>query len=878
MSLDANDTSKLIDELSLSILRGASPSKKHNEKRLQDAFRRRVKRHNNARTNQFEVVERLNGLEEKFQILTLDNLSDALHQRRRELREFEYSWLPDILDFFLHLAGDPARNENLLRVYRVPPRIGTPPPLRWKDVLADDPIDLNDRLWRVPDFRNTDDSGYEDDEDDLIASVEVSPSSKRDEPRVEDSQALREAILQPSQRVSDDTVVRRAAQLHETNQISEIVLIREILFIFRGYPSRILRKKGTGYELERDVVAYGISQGVLTPLVSQIAQLRQGVDRVHSWIMEEHEFAYVEAMQGAAESVLNSLHSQVDSLQHSLLLPFPMRTASIIRVLHEVTKMSVDVLTIAEFLEQTDRGDAISYLDTLLAVVGAKQACNDDGGYKVLLGILEPSLRVYLEPCWRWLREGEIEASNDSFFVRFEAGEAKSSRLWHDRYALTTEGSSRPTQMISCLAPRILTCGKTAAFIRHLSNNDDHVMGNAPAALFTKQILQSAHVNVELPFNEAFLHAFSEDVDSLLERHTQKLKALLDTRCGVNQTLDAIDQIFLGRNMTILGEIEAKIFDRIDRCVDAWNDRFEIRDMLEAAFSADNSAYTIDAMSIHSTFTSSRTMQSRRSSVKILSALSYGYRLSWPLSNIIDQDSVLIYRRIALMLTQIRRARYCLQYQGYPSVVASPIDNEASPADQTFAQILASTLLDFINALYDCLTVSITQPLGRAMRRDMEEALTVDDMIHAHKDYISRLGCAYLVGAKLRLLQQSLVAILDLCIQLSDLVSNTVKATSAESDGEVGSFTSALSRRRTAHNNVFGSDEESDEGGLADGYSSFIVLEDDTSVIKELRKVRIQYQRQLKFFIAGLKGVGKAGQHVQDLVTLADRLALCQHD
>lgn len=874
MSLDSNETSKLLDELSSSILQTASASKRYNEKRLQDTFRRRVKRHNNARTNQFEVIERLDGLEEKFQILTLDNLSDALHQRRGELKEYEHQWLPDVLHFFLHLAGDPARNENLLRMYRVPPRIGTPPPLRWKDVLADDPIDRNDRLWRVPNFRDTDDSGYDDDDDDMTTSTKTSPSNKREKSSSTDLEVDQDNILLPPQEIS--STVLAAWRSHVTDWISEIAFIREMLFVLRGFPSQIFQKEGRQYQLSNSVLVSGISSGVLRLVVAQIAEMRQQVEIVQSWTAVQFEVNYIEAMQDAISSELNLYNSQLDEMQQNLLALKPLTTASVIRIMHETRSIGTSIFTIAEFLKQGDQREVISYLDTLFSVVQLKHACNEYDPYRLLLKILVPSLNTYLGPCWRWLQSGELEEK--PFFVRSEIGAADSSRLWHDRYMLVREGPSRPARFISGIAARVLACGKTASFIRQLSSSDDFYSKTVRADFLTPEIIQSALTEDVLPFIDTFQNAFFEDVDGLLERHTRELKSILNSRCGVHLTLDAIDQIFLGQNTVILGEIEPKIFDRIDRCLDGWNDRFEVRDMLETAFTTNGSQYTVDSISIHSTFTSSRTMQSRRSSVKILGALSFRYRLSWPLANIIDENSLSIYRSVALALMQIRRARYSLQRNGYLSVMAYPIDSEAIPRDQDFAQTLAFQLISFVNALYDCMTITIMQPLSQNMRREIEEALTIDDMIHVHKEYVKRLESTCLVGSKLKILRQSLITILDLCIRFSDLVTNSAKNTNGDSDAEAGSFTSALSRRRRAQSDNIGSDVQSDEDGLVDGYSSFIVLEDNTSIVKELRKLKTQYQRQLKFFIAGLKGVGKAGQHVQDLATLADRLSLSEHE
>lgn len=878
MSLDANETLRLLDELSLSILRKEAPSRKHNEKRLQDAFRRRVKRHNNARTNQFEVTERLDGLEEKFQILTLDNLSDALHQRRRELKDFEYHWLPDILDLLLHLSGDPARNDNLLQVYRVPPRIGTPPPLRWKDVLADDPVDRHDRLWRVPNFRDTDDSGYDDDEDDPVTSLTSSPWRKQDKTSSPDLEASEAAILQPTQELVERSLMNSIQHRFGANLISETVFIREILFVLRGYPSLLLSKGTTGYRLASNTRVSGISLRMLRSLTVQIATTRQQVDLVQSWISERQDVVYIEAMKNAAESALNLYNVRVDNIQQNLLDSGRVTSASVIRVGHEMENICTDIFTIAELLGQVNRREPVSYLDTLFSVIRTKQAYGDVDACAVLLALLVPSLNAYLQPLWIWLQEGELEEASQFFFVQANDAAASNIRLWHDQYTLIDQGPSRPADFILTLSERILACGKTAAFIRRMSKPPGSMKGESKADFCTQQILQSTYADTILPFTEAFQRACFDDVNDLLANHTQHLKSLLSSCCGISQNLDAIEQIYLGRNMTILGNVEPKIFSRVDRCLDEWNDRFQLRDVLEAVFSGDSNPHIADAISVRSVFTSSRTMQNRRSSVKILSALSFDYRLPWPLANIIDGKSMSAYRRIALVLMQIRRARYCLERTGYLSVMTSPIDDEATQEDQTFAQILAFTLLSFLSALYDCLTVSVMQPLGQTMRHDMEEALTVDDMINVHKEYIERLECACLAASNLKVFQQSLITILDICIRFSDLVSNSARTTNGDSDAEAGSFTSAVSRHRQKCGDDLEPDSDGDEGDkqLAEGYSSFIFLDDDTSVIKELRKLGVQYQRQLRFLVAGLKGVGKAGQQVQDLVTLADRLSLNQ--
>ena len=83
------------EQLARSLLPGQVPSSKL--RRHVGHFKRSLKHHNYVTTNQFEIEERLDGLEEKFQVLNQAELSDALHQRRSELLQHQHRWVPDAL-------------------------------------------------------------------------------------------------------------------------------------------------------------------------------------------------------------------------------------------------------------------------------------------------------------------------------------------------------------------------------------------------------------------------------------------------------------------------------------------------------------------------------------------------------------------------------------------------------------------------------------------------------------------------------------------------------------------------------------------------------------------------------------------------------------
>lgn len=867
-----------LDELSSSIL-NQKFAPKQNRKKLQDTFRRRVKRHSYGRTNQFEVVGKLDGLEEKFQILTLDNLSDALQQRRIDLKEYEHHWLPDVLDLFLHLSGDPARNSRLLELYRVPPRIGTPPPLRWKDILADDPIDRKDPLWRVPDFRDQSDSGNDD--GDSFSSAPSSPLSARKTAEQKHNLGVSRAddILYGAHDGGDVT-----RTLHElgswrttqSTQVTEMQLIREVIFTLRGLPSILFVHEKSNYHFNPTFSVLGIPTAFVHSISNRVVAIRLHIDQIQQWLAEASTHTYIAAMKNATESIFAQFSTMLDKLQEGLINPKEITAVSSISIIDAAEDLSLELIEIARFLATTEGRDSINCLEALYSCVSNSQLFGEPRTYRVLRSILMPSLVTYLQPVWKWIEYGEVNHEED-FFVEAHAARLDLRKIWHEQFTARHSGSARSPAFLNDSLDKVLSCGKTAAFVRHLQMNSPTTPKSGSNQLQFEASLESLASDHYIPFTATFESLWHEHISIVLQQHTVSLKSLLATSCGFIQTFDAIGQIYLGRGSTVLDDIEKKIFNRIDKCIDSWNDRFLIADMLEEAFGVHEPQYLADAVTIHSVYTSSRAMQSTRRSVQILSALTFDYNLSWPVANIIDNASMISYRRIALVLMQIRRAKYCLERTGYLRTLTVSVDEQVSLADQKFAQLLAFMLLNFINTIYDYLATTMISPLTKAMRDNMANASTMDDMIETHQQYINRLESSCLAAPRLKVMRQALITLLDFCIHFSDLVSDSTSTRQNAYDQEAGSFRSAQSRRRTPRLTAPLADSESDDdgelGNAGEGYSSFIVLNNDTTIVKELRKLRGQFKRQLDFFIAGLRGAGRERQHVEDLEGLADRLA-----
>lgn len=863
-----------LDELSASIIENHqyNKSKPNTARKLQDSFRRRVRRHNYGRTNQFEVVNRLDGLEEKFQILNLDNLSDALRKRRIELKPFENHWLPDILDLFLHLSGNPATNQTLLELYRIPPRIGTPPPLKWKDLLADSPIDRNDKLWKVPDYRAADDSGYDDDFTSSIGSATISPRQTRKGFRTETNFEVSKVLYDPASNTRNEIEVSINYQETEVQDLSELQFIRQSLFMLRGCNTKCFLRSRKQLILNPQVKVTGISQTAFTYAANEFLFIRKCLDEVVTWLAVAAGEPYIAAMQHAVESVVQGYYRSVDGFQQIIINPENTSIVSLSSTLSKINLVSVTVKTVSQLLNKIKQGDSITHLDTLYEAVQDSQLCADTQRYACLVSLLKPALDLYLKPVSEWMERGSTTQDTLPPFIEMADTSLDLRNIWNGQFRIASTNHKRAPKFLADTTDQVLATGKTSAFLRQL-----RVTLTIPSTNMTpgdRFELPSTEC-ILLPFAQAFERAWQQFVEDSLHCQTLKLKLMLSTHCDFAQKLHSIQNLYLPRSGLLMHDVEVSIFDKIDRCMDGWNDRFQVKDMLEDAFLESGDSSTIDSINVRSAYTSSRIMHHQRTSVKILSSLSFEYVLSWPLANIISDASMTSYRRAALVLMQIRRARYCLERTGYIAAASVPLGPDTTPADQTFAQTLAFTLLTFVNTLFDAMMLSSIWPATDAMEAHLQRASTVDEMVEIHRNYITRLECSCLAAPRLKLLRQSLLSILDLCIRFSDLVSNPTKTDHDGSDHEVSSFISAKSRNRSLRKEQYDSDEEDDgyAHGLGDGYSSFIVLGNDTSIVNELKKVKSQFEKQAKFLISGLRGVSKGGHDTSDLDALANRLS-----
>ncbi|KAI1615297.1 Spc98 family-domain-containing protein [Exophiala viscosa] len=875
-----------IEQLAVSLI--PPTTKSTDVRKYRDSFARKIKHHTYGRTNQFAVAEKLTGLEEKLQVLNLDDVAEEIYARRMELSRHDERWIPDALDLLLHLSHKPIKYGQAERLEKFNNRKATPPPLKWADIEADDPIDHQDSIWRIPEY-----SDLSSDEDDIVASsVTTSPASVKQN---DADGAVLDRVLDA--KVTNDglssSLELQSAQFwnlrDETILITERQAVREALFMLIGLPTAIFTfdtrtiRHNPRYRLGR------LEKETSNSILGESASLGSKIVPVRQWVRRSQAGSVMQLIQSCIQDILADFERGISLMQHDMLRETsPDGVVTLMQTLHMIKKKRMPLNAVSAIIPQLPQDDPVAALNTLHEHIDFAYTCFDTVALETLLPIFLSALRLYAKPLDRWLRQGKIESPN-TFFISEKTGPRNKTTLWHDWYSLSEDDNLTPS-FLKKFTRQIFATGKTAAFLHHLQplaqDNNDNNHSLEAAIIEVTNLLQTSSISLSATL-EAVL---DEHLRILLATTTSSLKHTLNTNCGLTRLLDAFDCLYLAKDGAILDTIETRTFSQIDRCAEIWNDRFLVAESLTQAY---QHIPCIDAASItiESSYTSSRSMEARRRSVKILGSMTLHYHLPWAVANIIPLSSIVSYQRIALTLAQMRRAKYVLERRAYWYVGNIPLGSQNR--DQRLAQTVYAALAGFVNILYAHITACTIEPMTRDMRLSLIASATgsVDDMIAVHGRYIRDLELACLCSPRVKPLRDAMVSVLDLCIRFADLVSMSSPTLAAlersrkgSTDCEASSFISARSQRQRrrrrgrshAQNDESSSSEDDDEDedgdGMGEGYSTFILV-GDTTVVREIATIREEFNMHVPFLMAGLRGVARSSREVgEGLELLADSL------
>ncbi|KAL2266425.1 hypothetical protein VTJ83DRAFT_5777 [Remersonia thermophila] len=861
----------LIDEL-IEAVAGIPKTRRQQRAALRDFVARSLQGHTFTRTNQFEVQDRLRGLEERFAVCGREALAEALDQRLGSLQQHQTPTTPEVLHLLLELADRPAQHAKLSDLDAlVAPQEHAPPPLTWREIAREDGWKNERDIWRFIDYApgSSDEDGVDVESH---ASLESRPSASSSSsapeipPRTAQDAAVRpqgDALLQ---KVRGSQSWRHAAAADSEGRprkipITTTQLLREALFMLAGLPTSLFdsacdpiakyQLRGVSWEVHRALVTSFAECGL------KLAPLRVVADAAE-------QSPLLQVFQDCVQRALRSFDLELSRIQARLVHARQDNAVVVtpISVLEELGPRLAPLEALADIVRhvrlERNSHHTLRYLELLYRAVGLAQLQGNRETYRLLGTIFFDCFQVYLKPIRLWMEQGELVPGDRSFFIAASPTKLPLPQVWKGQFALlrNPQGALYAPRFLDPAIHRIFTAGKSIVVLKLMGRHEavrKHKATAEPAMDFATVCPDELEY---APFSELFDGAFRAWIQSKHHTAAATLRELLFRSYGLSQNLDALHRLYLMSDGARSDAFASAIFGHLDARSPGWRDPFTLTETAQEAFSACLDAGRLSAAVDPRALADAGSPPDARSSVRrALPAIRLHYRLPWPVHIVVTDDALRGYQALFTFQLQVRRALGVLRAPILPLLRrGSP---RASP-DLALYCLVRTKLLWFCNTLLTYLTTLVLAPAAARLHEDLGSApaaaaaddddddADVDDMVAAHAAFVARATAEACLGARLQPVREAMLDVLDLAIRLEDAQRDELER------GGGGKGT----ERRTMTDEE-GYEEKGTAGEKMEGGERG---RSDKSPTAVLREVHAEFERLLKVVAAGLRGVARASK------------------
>lgn len=853
---------------------------------------RALRNNHYPRTDQFDVNSQLRGLEEKFGVYNEDILADALKGRLDSLAITDRKWTPEILHLLLALSDKPvtkSRFEDL--EFLKEPALHTGPKLRWKDLVAEDPLLREKSVWKNVDFgaESSDGDEFEESRSEISAFTEPTDDSSIDgeyirRPEEYATGDVAKDELRKIQKVQfwqKDPSVNGVKLETVKKPITELQAIREVLFMLSGYPTSLFRINPEASESVIPTNAYALKHASIEGfqnVTRDFAAQGSALMALRSWISHPQTIPLIQVLQNSISQRIIEFDVKLSIIQQNYVAVTGNLVVSLLSVQLELNKAMRPLIRLSKIIKQLSAesyAHGFRYIEMLHNETSISQMSGDDEMYAYMGRIFFECLQVYLRPIRLWMEEGELGKDDKIFFVSELASEIEPALLWQTRFKIrrTQSGILHAPSFFHTAAYKIFTTGKSVVVLKHLNRFASLHMSRSTIEpkLDFETVCSPSYLHLA-PFPELFDVAFDKWVKSKHQSASSTLRKTLYDSCGLQKSLGAISHIYFLQDGTVGAQFANAVFDKLDALDSSWNDRYSLTELVQSTLgtlscvSPDHLQVSVSSLSrIY------QAVERCRRSVKTLAIIKFQYKLSWPIQIILKPVAISSYQRILTFLLQTRRSSHILSRH---HVAEDSLNRTSSTDERAIYYSTRTRLLWFTQTLYYYLTSVVIEPNCQIMKERLRDADDVDTMISVHDTYIKSILDQALLGSKLELIHKSVLKILDLSIKLEDAQAANAAATNEAEDQQRGIMDlsiASLGLQTPRKSNKFASsfrettrarnDESSDEDGLVMDLSilpSAYNEEDSETFIGTLEGLRSDFDRLVRFVASGLRGVARA--------------------
>ncbi|KAF1346024.1 Spc98 family-domain-containing protein [Delphinella strobiligena] len=780
-------------------------------KLLKDAALKTLRSQLHPRVNQFDVQSRYEGLEEKFIILNREPLADALHDRLNELSKRPTKWTPELLSLILALSDRPAEKTDLSVLNKEDDTSNALPQLTWADIIAEDPL-TEEGIW--------DDVAMDSDDSDEENSSLSDESINEDTTSTQASSLSEEGvaaftssfIIPKNDALLDDIqstqshlqMLNKGKHMTSLTEITEFQTIREVLLMLRGLPTTLfVVKSSSEIYPQSDVCTKTCDPSTFSQVVHSFADLGSRIRRLQAWAFAPVEGELLQRLKVSVQRRLTVFERDLAQIEQQFLYPQADAVVSLSDVLLKAQHFSRPLLFLAEaiFIFNPD-AEAWAILDSLFAMACNLQLTEAPEDFTSVATVFFECLEVYLRPIHSWVTRGKLQYHGNTFFVRLTDEPLDQGSLWHSRFALSKhpDGTVNAPSFIQGAVNRIFTSGKSTMFLEalQLGRNREAVSHAQMKSLDSISIMRSLDDSLS-PFASVLDAELLKWIGDLQSHSMRSLHEVLFSRCGLQHTIDVIGDLFLARDGSRFQLFADELFVRIDRNR-PWTDRFIITDLAHDTF---GSLKCLDVERLSVRVSPKPSTNAQELPAEALDRVLVDYIVPWPVRNII-KDFAICQRAFQASL-RVYRAEYIVTRQSW----ALPLAKSHSNARVGQVLALRQRLIWFINTLR-AYFAEITSTTMQELRVALESTPDMDGMIAAYDAFEENLEARLLLRNNLQPIFQTLFGIMSLSEEFILIWIQLIKEVSPRA-------------------------------------------------IRDVAILSQEYERQLHFAIAGLRGVSRVG-------------------
>ncbi|XP_061548535.1 gamma-tubulin complex component 3 isoform X2 [Phycodurus eques] len=570
------------------------------------------------------------------------------------------------------------------------------------------------------------------------------------------SSALGPATIRPPLGPSHPTTraVRHRQDGDASGEVSEVALVRDILYVFQGIDGRFIKMstQDNCYRIDGKVMVSKSLRDTSSRL-SELGWLHNKIRKYTDARSLDQAFGLVGQSFCASlhqelkeyYRLLSVLHSQLQIEDDQGVNTCTDSNLTLRRLLVWMYDPKVRLKTLAALVDfcQGRKGGELA------SAVHAYGKTGDPQMRALVQHILSLVSHPILNFLYRWIYDGELEDTYHEFFVASDPN-VKTDRLWHDKYSLRK--SMIPSFITMDQARKVLLIGKSINFLHQVCHDRTPPGKITPASKSTDTPKDAAELLSDLE------GAFQEKIDAA---YFDTSKYLLDV---LNRNYLLLEHLQAMRRYLLLGQ-----GDFIRHLMDLLKPELarpattlyqhNLTGILETAIRATNAQYD-------------NVVILKRLDVRLLEVspgdtgwdvFSLDYHVDGPLTTVFTRECMGHYLRVFNFLWRAKRMEYTLTDIWKGQMCNAKLLKTMPELSGVLHQchILASEMVHFIHQMQYYITFEVLECSWDELWNKVQQAQDLDHIIAAHEVFLDTIISRCLLDNNSRSLLNQLRAIFD---------------------------------------------------------------------------------------------------------------------